>query len=114
MIVRDAVAKGHSVVALFCTKARASDLAGAGLIECDARNEIPLCAPWMAAMQNHLHSDAAWVSASIVVVDWATRRVLSWRLSNTMEMEVCMAALEEASARFRRPEVFSRLDQDGI
>ena len=42
LIVRDAVAKGRSVVALVRSKARASDLAGADLIEGDARDESAL------------------------------------------------------------------------
>jgi putative transposase len=33
--------------------------------------------------------------------------VLSWRLSNTMEASFCVAALEEALARFGRPEIFN-------
>ena len=32
----------------------------------------------------------------VAVMDWSTRRVLSWRLSNTMDVEFCVAALEEA------------------
>jgi putative transposase len=36
-----------------------------------------------------------------------TRRVLSWRLSNTMDVDFCIAALEEALARFGRPEIFN-------
>ena len=43
----------------------------------------------------------------VAVMDWATRRVLSWRLSNTMDVEFCVAALEEAMARFGRPEIFN-------
>lgn len=43
----------------------------------------------------------------VAVMDWATRRVLSWRLSNTMDVEFCLAALEEALARFGRPEIFN-------
>jgi len=43
----------------------------------------------------------------VAVMDWATRRVLSWRLSNTMDAEFCVAALEEALARFARPEIFN-------
>lgn len=43
----------------------------------------------------------------VAVMDWATRRVLSWRLSNTMDVEFCVAALEEALARFGRPETFN-------
>src|SRR5262249_14394447 len=36
----------------------------------------------------------------VAVMDWATRKVLSWRVSNTMEAEFCIEALEEALARF--------------
>jgi putative transposase len=43
----------------------------------------------------------------VAVMDWSTRRVLSWRLSNTMDLEFCIAALEEALARFGRPEIFN-------
>lgn len=41
------------------------------------------------------------------VMDWSTRRVLSWRLSNTMDVDFCIAALEEALAWFGRPEIFN-------
>jgi len=41
------------------------------------------------------------------VMDWSTRKVLSWRVSNTMDVEFCIAALEEALARFGRPEIFN-------
>ena len=41
------------------------------------------------------------------VVDWCSRRVLSWRLSITMEAAFCVEALEEALARHGRPEVFN-------
>ena len=43
----------------------------------------------------------------VAVLDWATRKVLSWRVSNTIEVEFCLEALEEALARFGRPEVFN-------
>jgi putative transposase len=36
-------------------------------------------------------------------MDWATRKMLSWRLSNTMEADFCIEALEEAMARFGKP-----------
>src|SRR3954462_2625063 len=39
-------------------------------------------------------------------MDWASRRVLSWRLSNTMDAEFCVDALEDALARHGRPEIF--------
>jgi putative transposase len=41
------------------------------------------------------------------VMDWASRAVLSWRLSNTMDVSFCVSALEEALARFGRPEIFN-------
>jgi putative transposase len=43
----------------------------------------------------------------VAIMDWATRRVLSWRLSNTLAAEFCVAALDEALARFGRPEIFN-------
>ena len=43
----------------------------------------------------------------VAVMDWATRKVLSWRLSNTLEAEFCIAALEEALARYGRPDIFN-------
>jgi putative transposase len=43
----------------------------------------------------------------VAVMDWSTRRVLSWRLSNTMDVEFCIEALEEALARFGHPEIFN-------
>jgi putative transposase len=42
-----------------------------------------------------------------VVLDWATRRVLSWRLSITMEAAFCVETLEDALACHGRPEVFN-------
>jgi putative transposase len=43
----------------------------------------------------------------VAIMDWATRKVLSWRVSNTMDVEFCLDALEEALARFGRPEIFN-------
>ena len=43
----------------------------------------------------------------VAVMDWATRKVLAWRVSNTMDVEFCLEALEEALARFARPEIFN-------
>ena len=41
------------------------------------------------------------------VVDWFSRRVLSWRISITMEASFCIEALEEALARHGKPEIFN-------
>jgi putative transposase len=42
-----------------------------------------------------------------VVLDWFSRRVMSWRVSITMEASFCIAALEEALARHGKPEIFN-------
>lgn len=41
------------------------------------------------------------------VVDWFSRRVLAWRLSITLEAAFCIEAVEEALARYGRPEIFN-------
>ena len=41
------------------------------------------------------------------VVDWSTRRVLAWRLSITMEVDFCLEAVEEALAKYPKPEIFN-------
>jgi putative transposase len=43
----------------------------------------------------------------VAIIDWASRAVLAWRLSNTMDVAFCLAALEEALARFGKPEIFN-------
>jgi putative transposase len=43
----------------------------------------------------------------IAIVDWFSRRVLSWRLSITLENDSCIEALEEALTRFGGPEILN-------
>ena len=43
----------------------------------------------------------------IAIMDWASRAVLSWRLSTTMEADFCVEALEEAITRYGTPEIFN-------
>lgn len=43
----------------------------------------------------------------VAIMDWASRKVLAWRLSNTMEADFCVAALEEALAQHGRPDIFN-------
>ena len=43
----------------------------------------------------------------VAVMDWATRKVLSWRLSNTIDADFSIEALEEALARHGRPGIFN-------
>ena len=43
----------------------------------------------------------------VAIIDWATRRTLAWRLSNTLTSDFCVAALEEAITRYGCPEIFN-------
>jgi len=43
----------------------------------------------------------------VAMMDWYSRRVLSWRISNTMDVEFCVEALEEAKEVFGKPEIFN-------
>ncbi len=43
----------------------------------------------------------------VVIMDWASRMVLAWRLSNTLGADFCVEALEEALSIYGRPEIFN-------
>ena len=43
----------------------------------------------------------------VAIIDWASRAVLAWRLSNSMDVSFCLDALDEALARFGKPEIFN-------
>lgn len=43
----------------------------------------------------------------MAIMDWYSRKVLAWRLSNTLEADFCMAALKEALATYGPPEIFN-------
>lgn len=43
----------------------------------------------------------------VAIMDWHSRAVLAWRVSNTMDVSFCVSALEEALARFGKPEIFN-------
>lgn len=43
----------------------------------------------------------------VAIMDWFSRKVLAWRLSNTMDVEFCIAALEEAMTKHGRPDIFN-------
>ena len=43
----------------------------------------------------------------VAVIDWYSRKVLSWRLSNSMDTDFCVDALEEALRRYGCPEIFN-------
>ena len=43
----------------------------------------------------------------VAIMDWASRKVLSWRLSNTLDADFCVAALKEALAKYCKPAIFN-------
>jgi len=43
----------------------------------------------------------------IAIMDWATRKVLSWRLSNTLDTRFCVEALKEALFKYGAPDIFN-------
>ncbi len=43
----------------------------------------------------------------VAIMDWASRKVLSWRLSNSLDASFCVEALEEALRRFGPPQIFN-------
>jgi putative transposase len=43
----------------------------------------------------------------VAVLDWFSRRVLSWRISNSMTADFCVEALQEAISRYGAPEIFN-------
>ena len=43
----------------------------------------------------------------VAIMDWATRHVLAWRLSNTMDAGLCVEALNDALAKYGLPEIFN-------
>jgi putative transposase len=43
----------------------------------------------------------------MAIIDWYARKVLSWKLSNSLDSEFCIAALTEALAKHGAPEIFN-------
>jgi len=43
----------------------------------------------------------------VAILDWASRKVLSWRLSNTLSTQFCLESLDEALERYGKPEIFN-------
>lgn len=54
--------------------------------------------------RHQLHPDAKGFVYLVAIVDWLSRKGPAWRVSITMEADFCVEALEEALARFRKPE----------
>lgn len=47
----------------------------------------------------------------VAIMDWYSRKILAWRVSNSMDPDFCVEALEEAISRCGPPEIFNT-DQD--
>ncbi|WP_413848426.1 IS3 family transposase [Tateyamaria sp.] len=43
----------------------------------------------------------------VAIMDWFSRKVLAWRLSNSMEADFCVEALQDAIARYGKPEIMN-------
>jgi len=43
----------------------------------------------------------------VAIMDWQSKKVLSWRLSNTMDTQFCVEVLEEALSKYGTPEIFN-------
>jgi putative transposase len=43
----------------------------------------------------------------VAIMDWHSRKVLSWRLSNSMDSSFCVEALKEAMSKYGKPEIFN-------
>ena len=43
----------------------------------------------------------------VAIMDWYSRKVLSWRICNSLEVDFCLEALQEALVRYGKPEIFN-------
>ena len=43
----------------------------------------------------------------VAIMDWHSRKILAWRLSNTLDVGFCVAALEEALEKYGKPDIFN-------
>jgi len=48
----------------------------------------------------------------VTILDWATRKVLAWRLSNTLDAIFCVEALKEAIAKYGKSEIMNTASKD--
>jgi putative transposase len=67
----------------------------------------------MSFREGHWATDICYIPMAkgfmylVAIMDWHSRRVLSWRVSNTLDTDFCIEALEEALQRFGTPEIFN-------
>jgi uncharacterized protein YbjT (DUF2867 family) len=112
LIVRDALAKGHTVVALVRSKARAADLSGADIIDGDARDE--------GTLMRSLNGCDAVVSSlgtglspfrEVNLLTVATRALITAMTRNGVRRLVCVSALGVGDSHGHGGFVFDRLFQ---
>jgi transposase InsO family protein len=48
----------------------------------------------------------------VAIMDWYSRKVLAWRLSNSMDADFCVEALNEALVNYGTPEIFNTPSRD--
>jgi len=82
-------APGHKIYPYLL---RGMDLAQAGQVWCADITYLPM---------------ARGFCYLVAVMDWASRRVLAWRVSNTLDAAFCIDALEEALDRYGAPDIFN-------
>ena len=109
-IVRDALAKGHSVVALVRSKARAPDLAGAGLVEGDARDEAVL-ARALAGCDAVVSSLGTGLSPfrEVTLLSVATRALVAAMMRSGARRLVCITGVGAGDSRGRGGFLYDRL-----
>ncbi len=83
------------------------------------RNESHKIYPYLLRNQEVTRSNQVWCTDItyipmskgflylIAVMDWHSRKVLSWQLSNTMDTDFCVDALQEAIAKYGKPDIFN-------
>lgn len=86
------LSKAHPGHMIYPYLLRGMDIDVAGLVWCSDITYLP-----MARGSCYL----------VAIMDWASRRVLSWRLSNTLDASFCIEALEEALDRYGAPTIFN-------
>lgn len=62
--------------------------------------------------RHYVTPDAKGVPYLADIMDWGTRKLLAWRISNTLEADFCVEALNEATARFGPPEIMNTDQQE--
>jgi len=76
-------------------------------------NQVLLSGMFIHALPGKGCSDISYIPVKrgflylVAIMDWATRKVLSWRLSNTMDASFCKEALDEAIAKYGPPEIMN-------